>query len=396
MSASRIALAEPCLTGNEAKYLQECVESNFVSSVGPFVLRFEHDFAAAVGAKFAVACASGTAALHIALIAAGAGPEAEVATSLLTFVASVNAIRYTGATPLLVDSERETWNLDTELLRDEVVRRARRGQALPQVIEPVHILGHPADLEPLLELRDRFGIAIVEDAAEALGAQYTAGRCAGRQVGTVGDLGCYSFNGNKIMTTGGGGMVVTDDPDLHRRVRHLSTQARLPGLAYQHDEIGFNYRMTNVAAALGVAQLERLDEFIVRKRAIAERYSRAFESAHLELQPTATWAAPSGWLSTVLVPGGEHGRDALIDALGREGIDSRPVWTPVRRHTPYADTPVVGTGDVADAIFAGGVTLPSSVGLTSDDQERTINAVLAARLRNSGEAEPVTPHHRRK
>ena len=270
-----IPLLEPHLGGNEADYLAECVRTNQVSSVGPFVERFEREFAAAVGARHAIACASGTAALHVALQLAGAGPGRTVAVSTFTFVASVNAVRYTGADPLLVDSEPGTWNLHAQLLHDEVVRRARLGRPIPDVVEVVHVLGHPADLEPVLALRDRFGIRVVEDAAESLGASYVAGPLAGRQVGTIGDLGCFSFNGNKTITTGGGGMIVTGDAALAARARHLSTQARLPGLGYVHDTVGYNYRLTNVAAALGLAQLEQLPRFLAAKRSLAGRYAGA-------------------------------------------------------------------------------------------------------------------------
>ncbi len=252
-SDDRIPLAIPSIGGNAAAYLQECLDTNYVSSVGPFVGRFEQAFAAAVGARYAVACASGTAAIHLALLVLDIGPGDDVLVSDLTFVASVNPILQTGARPVLVDAERATYDIDPDLVVGELERRARAGERQPAAVEVVHLVGQPADLAPIVEAADRFGVPVVEDASEALGATYTAGPYSGRAVGTIGRVSAFSFNGNKLITTGGGGMVVTDDEALARRARHLSTQARLPGLAYDHDEVGYNYRLTNVAAALGLA-----------------------------------------------------------------------------------------------------------------------------------------------
>ena len=372
-----IPLAVPQLTGNESRYVQECLDSGFVSSVGPFVERFEREFAAAVGARHAVACASGTAALHVALQLSGAAPGRVVAVSDFTFIASANAIRYTGAEPLLVDSEPATWNLDTARLHDEVVRRARRGLPLPAVIEVVHVLGHPADVEPLLDLRARFGIRLVEDAAEALGATYRAGPLAGRWVGTVGDVGCFSFNGNKIITTGGGGMIVTDDADTAARARHLTTQAKTPGVGYVHDEVGYNYRLTNVAAALGVAQLEQLPAFIAAKRRIAARYRQALEGVVASAVPAAPWAAPSHWLASVLLRDDAPPLTAVLQRLAAEGVQARPLWPPLHQQAPYRDAARLG-GAVGDDLYARGLSLPSSVGLTDDEQDHVVAALVAA------------------
>ena len=361
--------------GNEMRYLEECIQSNFVSSIGPFVDRFEQEFAAYVGSRHAIACASGTAALHVALLVAGARPDTDVPVSTFTFLASVNAIAYTGATPLLVDSEPRTWNLDGERLHDEVIARAARGGALPSVIEVVHILGHPADLEPLLDLRDRFGIPLVEDAAEALGATYESGALAGRHVGSIGDLGCFSFNGNKILTTGGGGIIVTDDDSLAHAARHLTTQAKLPGLAYVHDRIGFNYRMSNVSAALGLAQLEQLGQFLEAKRSLACRYDSALESCeYLQAPPCASWAAPSRWLYSVLCRSHDL-REHLLATMAADGVDTRPVWVPAHLQAPYAATPRLG-GECAEDLSRRGLSLPSSVGLSEDDQRKVVAALL--------------------
>jgi dTDP-4-amino-4,6-dideoxygalactose transaminase len=379
-----IPLIEPQLGGNEARYLAECVRTNQVSSVGPFVERFEREFAAAVGAPHAVACVSGTAALHVALRLSGAGPGRTVAVSTFTFIASVNPVRYTGAEPLLVDSEPRTWNLDAQLLHDEVVRRARLGRSLPDVIEVVHVLGHPAELEPVLALRDRFGIRVVEDAAESLGASYAAGPLAGRQVGTVGEFGCFSFNGNKTITTGGGGMIVTADAGLAARARHLTTQARLPGIGYRHDAVGYNYRLTNVAAALGVAQLEQLPRFLAAKRAIADRYGAMLAGLPVTPAPGTDWARPSHWLYSVLLPGPE--RDRVLAALHSAGVSARPLWMAVHHQAPYLAAERIG-GAVAEDLHRRGVSLPSSTSLSTMDQARTA-AVLADAVHRLGSAVP--------
>ncbi len=375
-----IPLAVPSLTGREAEYLQECVASGFVSSVGPFVTRFEETFATRVGAAHAVACASGTAALHLAMVTLGVGPGDTVAVSDLTFVASANAVHYTGAQPVLVDSEPRTWNLDSALLHDWCVAEAAAGRPLPAAIEAVHVLGQPADVEPLLALRDRFGIPLVEDAAEALGAGYREGPVAGHQVGTVGALGCFSFNGNKIITAGGGGMVVTDDEDQARRVRHLSTQAKLPGLGYHHDEVGFNHRMTNLSAAVGLAQLEQLDAFLARKRAIAATYDAALaDLAEVTLPPRVGWADPSSWLYSILLPD-QGTRDRVLTALVDDGIGARPLWAPVSSHRPYRDAPRVG-GEVARDLADRGLSLPCSVTISDDELAIVVAAVRAALAR---------------
>ncbi|HSK96939.1 MAG TPA: DegT/DnrJ/EryC1/StrS family aminotransferase, partial [Euzebyales bacterium] len=301
---------------------------------------------------------------------------AVVPVSDFTVVASANAIRYCGADPLLVDSEPATWNMHTELLHDRIVRRARLGRALPSVIEVVHVLGHPAAMEPLLDLRMRYGIRIVEDAAEALGASWRTGKLAGRQVGTVGDLGCFSFNGNKIMTTGGGGMITTDDAELAARARHLVTQAKLPGPGYVHDEIGYNYRLTNIAAAVGVAQLEQLPGFLAAKRRIAARYNDAFTDLPVMTPPHAVWAEPSWWLYSVLLAPDAGQPEQVAEQMAARGIQTRPLWRPLHRQPPYASALRVG-GVIADLIWQRGLSLPCSVGLTDSEQDRVIEALRA-------------------
>ena len=375
-----IPLAEPCLGGNERAYLDACLESTFVSSIGPFVSRFEDEFARYVGARFAVACASGTAALHVAMRLLGVSTGDEVLCSTMTFIASANPASYERARLTLVDAEEATWNLSAARIVDELARRERVKATMPKAVEVVHILGHPVDLAPIQEACDRHGIPVIEDAAEALGARWTAGPYEGRHVGTVGKLGCYSFNGNKIITTGGGGMITTDDPALAQRAKHLTTQARLPGAEYRHDEIGYNYRLTNLAAALGVAQLEQLPGFLARKRAIADRYDAAL--GHLPgfgKPPRAPWASPSFWLYTCrLAPTFAGGKDrtALMRYLDAEKIQARPIWTPLHAAPMYAGCDRLG-GEVADTLFAECLSLPCSANLSEQDQDRVIRAVIA-------------------
>jgi dTDP-4-amino-4,6-dideoxygalactose transaminase len=368
-----IPLAEPNLTGNESGYLQECLTTNFVSSVGAFVNRFEDEFARFVAAPHAVATANGTSAIHIALLIAGVEPGDEVWVSDFTFIASSNPILYVQAVPVLVDSERRSWNMDPGLVVEELDRRARQGRKLPKAIILVHILGLPANLEPIAEACDRHGVTLIEDAAEALGASYTEGALRGRQVGTLSRLGCFSFNGNKIITTGGGGMVVTEDATLARRAKHLTTQAKMPGLAYMHDEVGYNYRLTNLQAALGVAQLERLSAFIAKKREIAARYDSALAGIPgLACPPRPAGTAPSCWLYSVLLDPGWQEPQAFLEA---KGIQSRPLWTPLHLMEPYRGFQLIGSGQEAERLARMGLSLPCSTSLTAEQQETVIAAV---------------------
>src|SRR5439155_7054592 len=268
-----LPLCVPHFRGNEWRYLKECIDTGWVSSVGAYVDRFERAVAARAGTRHAVAVVNGTSALHLALLAAGVGPDDEVLVSDLTFIAPANAVRYAGAWPVFIDAESAAWQIDVQKLADflhkecdrrgGIVRNRATGRRVRAVL-PVHVLGHTCDMDPILEIARRFELPVIEDATECLGADYK-----GQHAGALGDMGCFSFNGNKLITTGGGGMVVTDNAAWATHVKHLSTQAKADALEYEHDEVGYNYRLTNIQAALGVAQMEVLDEHIAAKRRIA-------------------------------------------------------------------------------------------------------------------------------
>jgi dTDP-4-amino-4,6-dideoxygalactose transaminase len=380
MSETQIPLAIPSLGGNAGRYLQECLDTNYVSSVGPFVQRFEEECARFVGSQYGVACSNGTAAIHVALRVAGVEAGDDVLVSDFTFVATVNPIVYLGARPVLVDADVDTWNMSPDLVIEELDRRARSGAKMPSAVLVAHILGLPADIAPIRDACARHGVPLVEDAAEALGAVYSAGPLSGRQVGTIGVMGCFSFNGNKIITTGGGGMIVTSDAGMAKQAKHLTTQARVPGPDYMHDEVGYNYRLTNLAAALGVSQLERLESFIQRKREIAKRYNDAFrELPGVSLPPCPPWSEPTYWLYSILVDGKPAGIDRpdLQASLRAAGIETRSLWVPAHRMPFYKDATCLG-GAVGDALFRNGLSLPCSTSLMPADQDRVISAVKDA------------------
>jgi perosamine synthetase len=376
----RIPLAVPYLHGNEQRYLDECIRTNWVSYVGPFVSRFETEFAKTVGSGHAVAVNSGTAALHIALLGLGVGDADLVIVPDLTFIAPANAVRYCGADPIFIGVARGTWQLDVGLVerflrercvvRDGATHHQASGRRVAAIV-PVHLLGHAVDMDPLIEVAARGGIAVVEDATETLGGRYR-----GRSVGTLGQAGCFSFNGNKIITSGGGGMVTTDDAALAERARYLSTQARDDAREYVHESIGFNYRLTNIQAAVGLAQLELLPEHVRSKREIAARYAEGLRDVPgVTLPSQAPWAESTYWLYTILVdrPARRSSRE-LIEDLAAEQIEARPVWAPLHEQRPYRDAETFEV-DTSRWIYERAVSLPCSVGLSSDDQSRVIAAV---------------------
>jgi dTDP-4-amino-4,6-dideoxygalactose transaminase len=370
----RIRLSEPTIGPPEVDAAARAVAAGELT-FGPDLPAFEQGLARAVGAEDAVAVATGTAALHLSLLVAGVERGDEVWVSDLTFIATANAADQCGARIALVDSEAGSWNLDPSIVVDELERRARTGERQPKAIVPVHLLGHPADLAPILEAAARHGVRIVEDAAEALGSRWAAGALDGRAPGTVGDFGIYSFNFNKVISTGGGGMVVARDAGDLARVRHLGSQAKVAGSDYVHDEIGFNYRLSNVAAALGTRQIARLPQLVEQRRAIAARYRDAFAPLGLESGPDLPWACRTGWLASVVLPDPET-RAAVRNALSAVDIEARPIWPPLRTQAPYRGAPVLG-GEVAVGIASRVLCLPCSAHLTTDQQDEVIERVIA-------------------
>jgi perosamine synthetase len=383
LSSSFVPLCVPEIGGNEWRYVKECLDTGWVSSVGSYVDRFEGELARAVGSRFAVATTSGTAALHTALLVAGVERDDEVLVSTLTFIAPANAIRYVGAWPVFIDAEPTTWQMDpqraVEFLergcdwREGALYNRATGRRVRAVI-PVHILGHPVEMTPLLEAARKFGLAVIEDATESLGSRYR-----GTQTGHLGDVACFSFNGNKLLTTGGGGMLVTDNETWARRARHLTTQAKDDPIEYVHGEVGFNYRLTNVQAAMGVAQLERLEEFLDRKRRIAEGYAEALASVPgITLMREASWADSAWWMYTVLIDEARYGRDsrALLKALEADAIQTRPLWQPLHLSRAHEGA-FHGGCPVAERLNREALSLPCSVGLSEADQRRVCERIAA-------------------
>jgi dTDP-4-amino-4,6-dideoxygalactose transaminase len=362
----RIYLSPPDLAGSELELLRDALESGWVAPLGPHVDAFERELASRVEMPYALALSSGTAALHLALEVLGVGPGDEVWMSTLTFAATAFACHYVGATPVFIDSERRSWNMDPDLLREALADAAKR-ERLPKAVIVVDLYGQCADLEPIREAAEAHGVALIEDAAEALGATYK-----GKPAGSFGDLAVFSFNGNKIITTSGGGMLVGRNKTLLDRARYLSTQARSPARHYEHEAIGFNYRLSNLLAAVGRAQLADLDRRVEARRAHYAAYRDALGSLPgWSFMPRADFGAPTCWLTCATV---ESGRDELLDRLAALDIEARPVWKPMHLQPVFADAKCVG-GPVAEELFAKGLCLPSGSNLSVKDRTRIIEAL---------------------
>jgi pyridoxal phosphate-dependent aminotransferase EpsN len=373
MKPPRILLSTPHMSGHEQDYVAEAFRTNWIAPLGPQVDAFEKEFAAKVGVAEAAALSSGTAALHLALVLLGVQAGDEVICSTFTFSASINVIVYQQATPVLVDSDRSTWNLDPNLLEEEL-KACRDRNRLPKAVIVVHLYGQSADLDPIVALCREYQVPLVEDAAEALGASYR-----GRSVGTFGRLGAFSFNGNKIITTSGGGMLVSDEGDLIARARFLATQARDPAPHYEHSVIGYNYRLSNVLAGIGRGQLRVLDQRVEEKRRIFEFYQQAFqEEPGIEFMPEASYGRSTRWLTCILVDPEKFGadREDVRVHLDRNNIEARPLWKPMHLQPVFAGCRCRG-GAVAEDLFAQGLCLPSGTNLTREDLARVAQAVLA-------------------
>ncbi len=375
--SERIYLSPPHLGDREEQLVLEAFRTNWIAPLGPHVDAFEQELCAYTGSPHAVALSSGTAALHLALEALGIGAGDEVWVSTLTFAASAFPVRYVGATPVFIDSDRASWNMDPALLTSALHDAARRN-ALPRAVILVHLYGQCADVAPIASACSAHGVLLIEDAAEALGATYD-----GRAAGTFGDVGFYSFNGNKIITTSGGGMLVTPHAHIAQRVRALATQAREPVPHYEHRHVGYNYRLSNVLAGIGRAQLEQLDDRVTTRRAVFDRYAAGFaDLPGVSLMPESTFGRShtrsTRWLTTMTVDAALLGctHETLRLALEAEQIEARPVWKPMHQQPVFAGCRSIG-GSVADELFATGLCLPSGSSLTVAQQTRVIDLVRA-------------------
>lgn len=372
MTQPFIPVCEPLLLGNELEYVTRAVSKGWISSSGGFVSEFEQKFAAHLGVRHAVTACNGTAALHLGLVAAGIGPEHEVIVPTFTMIASCAAICYTGAKPVFVDCERDSFNLDVTKLREKLSSRTR-------AIMPVHIYGLPCDMDPLLALAKEHDLVVVEDAAEAIGSSYKGKAC-----GAMAELGCFSFFANKVITTGEGGMVVTSDDSLAEKLRYYKNLCFPSGTRrYFHEHIGFNYRMPNTSAAIGLAQLERVDEYVARRRENARRYNQRLTGERgVSVPAERSWGVNSYWMYSVLIED-DFGlsRDQVMSALAERGIETRSFFIPMHRQPGLADygCDVSGEYPNSEYVSARGLYLPSGSGLEEAQIERVCRELLSLR-----------------
>ena len=383
MADEFIALSVPNLKGNELKYVTDAVETEWVSTAGPYVSDFEKKLAEYVHVPAAVSTQNGTSALHISLMLCGVTREDAVIVPTLTFIAAVNPTKYIGAEPIFMDCDdslcmdpvklKKFCEEECDFTDGKLIDRATGRHIKAMVV--VHVFGNMADMEAILPIAEKYNIRVVEDATEALGTYYTEGKYAGKYAGTMGDFGCYSFNGNKIITTGGGGMIVAKDPEELAHAKHLTTQAKADQANFIHDEIGFNYRMTNLQAALGLAQLEQLEDFIKTKTANYNQYKEAIDKIEgLHVQDFRPGTRSNYWFYSVVFENDETGRDALIEELKENHIQSRPIWGLISDQLPYEGA---RTYDLVKApwYWKRVVNVPCSTNLTSEGVDRVINVI---------------------
>ena len=370
LKSKRIYLSPPDLDGRERELILEAYESNWITTLGPQVDAFEREICERTGVAYAAALSSGTAALHLALILIGVKPGDEVLCSTFTFSASANPITYCGGTPVFIDSEAATWNMDPLLLEEEL-RACKRGK-LPRAVIVVDLYGQCADYDPILKVCAEYGVPVIQDAAEALGATYK-----GKSAGSFGDLGVFSFNGNKIITTSGGGMLVSSKKEDIERARFLATQARDAAPHYQHSHIGYNYRLSNILAAMGRGQLENLDKKIARRKEINNVYRKSLSGIPgLDFMPLAAYGESNYWLTCITIDPlqSKSTREDIRLALEKENIESRPLWKPMHLQPVFQSCRVRG-GSVTEKLFAEGLCLPSGSGMTADDQQRIVGII---------------------
>ncbi|HEY3406229.1 MAG TPA: aminotransferase class I/II-fold pyridoxal phosphate-dependent enzyme [Ohtaekwangia sp.] len=368
----RIYLSPPHMGGDEIRFVQEAFDTNWVSPAGPHIDNFENELATYNGVPHCAALSSGTAAIHLALIILGVKQGDEVICSSFTFAGSCNPIVYQGATPVFVDADEETWNMDPILLEEAIVDRIKKGKR-PKAIIVVHLYGMPALIDTIMQIARRYEIPVVEDAAEGLGATFR-----GQKLGSFGDIGIYSFNGNKIITTSGGGAMVSDRLDWIQQARFLATQARDAAPHYQHSVIGYNYRLSNISAAIGRGQLKVLDQRVSRRREIFNWYTDRFkEISSIEFQPEHKESFSNRWLTCIRVKSKNNsaeGREKIRLALEKNNIESRPLWKPMHLQPVFSNTPFYGK-QVSENLFRDGLCLPSGSSLSNEDLDRIASIV---------------------
>jgi aminotransferase in exopolysaccharide biosynthesis len=375
-----IPLSIPHLEGNEWTYVKECLDTGWISSAGAYVNQFEQQVADYVGAKYGVACMNGTAGLHIAQLLLGIGEEAHVLAPNITFIATLNAISYAGAEPILVDVDPANWQMDLDLLDAWLEAQtewaqmegkrwrvySKTGKPI-KAIMPVHVLGNMGNIDQLVALAQKYNLEIIEDSTEALGSFYK-----GRHAGTFGKIGVFSFNGNKIISTGGGGVIVTDDADLAKRAKHLTTQAKTSAMEYIHDEIGYNYRLVNVLAAIGVAQMERFEELLKKKQRMDAYYRQELAGVgDIVFQEVPEGVLPNGWLFTFKT----QQMRGLLEFLNAREIQSRPFWMPMNQLQMFKDCTYVQTHNHSAQIYESCISIPSSAGITQEELQTVVAAI---------------------
>ncbi|MDP8263023.1 MAG: LegC family aminotransferase [Candidatus Ancaeobacter aquaticus] len=383
MQKRSIPLSEPVISGNEWKYVKDCLDTGWVSSVGKYVDLFENNIASYCGAQHGIATVNGTSALHISLLVCGVKQGDEVIVPTLTFVAPVNAVKYCNAEPVFMDCDPNTLCMDinkvTDFLRNECEKRTdgftynKKTQRRIKAIAPVHIFGHPVDMDPLMVIAKEHNISVIEDATESLGSKYKD-----KKTGSIGDIGCFSFNGNKIITAGGGGMIVTNDDEKAHHAKHLTTQAKSDSLTSDHDQIGYNYRLTNIQAAMGIAQLEKLDDIVEVKRKNAMLYKELLsDSDVIEVLCEKTWSLSNFWLNTIKV--GQKHKRPLLDYLIQNDIHARPIWKLIHTLPMYKSNESYNITNALE-VSEQCINLPSSVGIKNEDIEyvtKTIKKYLS-------------------
>lgn len=371
-----VLLSGPNIKGNEWKYVKDCLDTGWVSSVGSYVTDFEKQISKYVGSKYAIATSSGTTALHLSLLLSEVKNNDLVLVTNVTFIATLNAIKYVGASPILIDIDENSWQIDLDLLanfldskteiRDDVCVLKSTGQRIKAIV-PVHVLGNMCDMNKLVSICKKYNISIVEDAAESLGSSFD-----GKHSGTFGELGCFSFNGNKIITSGGGGMIVTDNEELAIRAKHLSTQAKADNFEYFHDTIGYNYRLTNVAAAIGLAQLEQLDNFIQKKHFVKDFYIDSLNGfGDIKFQTVEKNVNSNWWLFTIKTKNQKN----LLKSLNENKLQSRPFWIPMNKLPMFKNELYISVEDISDKVYNNSLSIPCSTNISEKELSMVVDCI---------------------